>query len=106
MTICIEALHFQKLCLTFQQDTYVTTWYFDFLLKKIGLSILGKNTDELFKVFDDFQKAESPYKGYELYSSYFNKLFIKNNTALLIRLEVNLFIKSIRNLNQICEDHI
>ena len=54
-----------------------------------GVTFGLKNTDELFKVFDDFQKAESPYKGYELYSSYFNKLFIKKNTALLIRLEVN-----------------
>ena len=39
-------------------------------------------------IFDDFQKVESPYEGYDLYASYFNKLFIKNNTALLIRLEV------------------
>tara|TARA_Y100000385_G_scaffold181416_1_gene187375 strand:+ start:324 stop:2255 length:1932 start_codon:yes stop_codon:yes gene_type:complete len=54
-----------------------------------GVTFGLKNTDELFKVFDDFQKVKSPYKGYELYSSYFNKLFIKNNTALLIRLEVN-----------------
>ena len=54
-----------------------------------GVTFGLKNTDELFKVFDDFQKVKSPYKGYELYSSYFNKLFIKNNTAILIRLEVN-----------------
>ena len=54
-----------------------------------GVAFGLKNTDELFKVFDDFQKVESPYEGYDLYASYFNKLFIKNNTALLIRLEVN-----------------
>ena len=54
-----------------------------------GVTFGLKNTDELFKVFDDFQKAESPYEDYDLYTSYFNKLFIKNNTALLIRLEVN-----------------
>ena len=44
-----------------------------------GVAFGLKNTDELFKVFDDFQKVESPYEGYDLYASYFNKLFIKNN---------------------------
>lgn len=45
------------------------------------------NKDELFTVFDDFQREESKQEGVERYSSYFNQLIIKGSNALLIRVE-------------------
>lgn len=52
-----------------------------------GFTFGIKNKAELFLVFDDFEKIESPYPGTEFYSSYFNYLIIKGNSALLIRVE-------------------
>lgn len=52
-----------------------------------GFTFGIKNKEELFVVFDDFERIESPYTGIEFYSSYFNNLIIKGNTALLIRVE-------------------
>jgi len=54
-----------------------------------GVTFGLSNKEKLFEVFDDFDDEESIYEGYELYSSYFNKLFIKSGCALLIRLECN-----------------
>jgi len=52
-----------------------------------GFTFGIKNKEDLFVVFDDFERVESPYPGVEFYSSYFNNLIIKGNTALLIRVE-------------------
>lgn len=52
-----------------------------------GFTFGIKNKEELFVVFDDFERIESEYPGVEFYSSYFNNLIIKGNTALLIRVE-------------------
>lgn len=52
-----------------------------------GFTFGIKNKEELFVVFDDFERIESEYDGVEFYSSYFNNLIIKGNTALLIRVE-------------------
>lgn len=52
-----------------------------------GFTFGIKNKTDLFLVFDDFEKIESPYPGVEFYSSYFNNLIIKGNSALLIRVE-------------------
>jgi hypothetical protein len=41
----------------------------------------------LFEVFDDFQVVESPLIGLEIYGTFFNQLLIKDNLALLIRIE-------------------
>jgi len=41
----------------------------------------------LFQVFDDFQKLESDIPGLEIYGTFFNNLLIKDNNALLIRIE-------------------
>jgi hypothetical protein len=41
----------------------------------------------LFEVFDDFQTLESPIAGLEIYGTFFNQLLIKDNEALLIRIE-------------------
>lgn len=52
-----------------------------------GFTFGIKNKEELFVVFDDFDKLESPYPGVEFYGSYFNNLIIKGNLAILIRVE-------------------
>lgn len=52
-----------------------------------GFTFGVKNKADLFQVFDDFERIESPYEGVEFYGSYFNNLIIKGNSALLIRVE-------------------
>lgn len=52
-----------------------------------GFTFGISNKEQLFTVFDDFQKETSNQPGIERYSSYFNQLIIKNNTGLLIRIE-------------------
>jgi hypothetical protein len=41
----------------------------------------------LFEVFDDFQVVQSPLPGLEIYGTFFNQLLIKDNKAILIRIE-------------------
>lgn len=41
----------------------------------------------LFEVFDDFQDLESDIPGLAVYGTFFNNLLIKDNVALLIRIE-------------------
>lgn len=41
----------------------------------------------LFEVFDDFQVVQSPLAGLEIYGTFFNQLLIKDNKAILIRIE-------------------
>ena len=52
-----------------------------------GFTFGIKDKEQLFQVFDDFEKVQSPYPGTEFYSSYFNNLIIKGNSALLIRVD-------------------
>ena len=41
----------------------------------------------LFEVFDDFQELQSNIPGLKIYGTFFNHLLIKNNNAILIRIE-------------------
>ena len=41
----------------------------------------------LFEVFDDFQELQSTIPGLKIYGTFFNHLLIKNNNAILIRIE-------------------
>jgi len=52
-----------------------------------GFTFGIKNQQQLFEVFDDFQKLDMKYPGVEFYGSFFNNLIIKGNTAILIRIE-------------------
>ena len=52
-----------------------------------GFTFGLKSKEALFSVFDDFEKAKSPYDGTELYVSFFNNLLIKGNNAILIRVD-------------------
>ncbi|MFM7299590.1 MAG: hypothetical protein ACKO1R_00420, partial [Crocinitomicaceae bacterium] len=51
-----------------------------------GFSFGVKDTQQLFAIFDDFEPI-STLNGAEVYGSFFNNLVIKNNDALLIRVE-------------------
>jgi hypothetical protein len=52
-----------------------------------GFTFGIKNKEQLFEVFDDFERMKSPYPGVDFYGSYFNNLIISGNSALLIRVE-------------------
>ncbi|MFM7473751.1 MAG: hypothetical protein ACKO00_07525, partial [Crocinitomicaceae bacterium] len=51
-----------------------------------GFSFGVKDTHQLFAIFDDFELI-STLNGAKVYGSFFNNLVIKNNDALLIRVE-------------------
>ena len=52
-----------------------------------GFTFGVKSRDQLFQVFDDFQKLDLKYPGVDFYGTFFNNLIIKGNTAILIRIE-------------------
>jgi hypothetical protein len=52
-----------------------------------GFTFGIKDKEQLFVVFDDFEKLESPFDGVEFYGSFFNNLIIKDTSALLVRIE-------------------
>ncbi len=52
-----------------------------------GFTFGIKDKEQLFVVFDDFEKLESPFEGVEFYGSFFNNLIIKDASALLVRIE-------------------
>ena len=52
-----------------------------------GFTFGIKNKQQLFEVFDDFDKVESPIAGAEFYSSLSNYLIIKGNVGILMRVE-------------------
>lgn len=56
-------------------------------LELSGFTFGIKDRNQLFTVFDDFEKVESPYEGVDFYSSYFNSLIVRGTSALLVRVE-------------------
>jgi hypothetical protein len=52
-----------------------------------GFTFGVKSREQLFQVFDDFQKLDLKYPGVDFYGTFFNNLIIKGNTAILIRIE-------------------
>ena len=52
-----------------------------------GFTFGVKNSTSLFEVFDDFTEIYSNYSDVRQYGSFFNNLIIKDNTALLVRIE-------------------
>jgi hypothetical protein len=55
-----------------------------------GFTLGIKDKQDLFVVFDDFEKEQDLYPGVEFYSSYFNHLIIQGDAALLVRVEPNM----------------
>ena len=52
-----------------------------------GFTFGIKNKEQLFTVFDDFDKVESSINGLEFYTSLSNHLIIKGNIGILMRVE-------------------
>lgn len=57
----------------------------DFEISGFTFGISDKN--QLFRVFDDFDRVEGAIAGVEYYNNYFNHLMIRNNVGLLIRVD-------------------
>ena len=54
-----------------------------------GFSFGIENRDKLFEVFDDFESIPCNFEGVSLYASYFNRLAIKGNSGILLRVSPN-----------------
>jgi hypothetical protein len=52
-----------------------------------GFSFGIKDKNQLFVVFDDFEKMESSFENVDFYGSFFNNLIIKGSSGLLVRIE-------------------
>lgn len=52
-----------------------------------GFSFGVKSKEQLFNVFDDFEMLHKDFHGAQVYGSFFNNLIIRNESALLIRVE-------------------
>lgn len=59
----------------------------EFEISGFTFGISDKN--QLFRVFDDFDRVEGSIQGVEYYNNYFNHLMVKGNSALLIRVDAN-----------------
>lgn len=57
--------------------------------KVTGFTIGISNRDQFFEVFDDYEPTESNYPGVDFYQSYFNRIAIRGNAALVFRVEPN-----------------
>jgi hypothetical protein len=55
--------------------------------KVTGFTFGVTDRNQLFEVFDDFQPMKSDYPGVDFYESYFNRIAIKGNSAILFRVE-------------------
>ena len=53
------------------------------------LGILDR--EQFFQVFDDYSPAESNYTGVDFYESYFNRIAIRGNSAIVFRVEPNMY---------------
>lgn len=51
-----------------------------------GITFGVVDREKLFYIFDDFQKIESEIPGVEMYASYFNRLALVENNAILYRI--------------------
>ncbi|MFK7784044.1 MAG: hypothetical protein AB8B56_02950 [Crocinitomicaceae bacterium] len=53
------------------------------------LGIADRQT--FFEVFDDYEKTESNYSGVEFYQSYFNRIAVRGNSAIIFRIEPSFY---------------
>ncbi len=58
-----------------------------FTYELTGFTFGVSDQKALFEVFDDFQELQSNIPGLNIYGTFFNHLLIKNNLAILIRIE-------------------
>ncbi|GAB5417426.1 MAG: hypothetical protein Crog4KO_30080 [Crocinitomicaceae bacterium] len=54
-----------------------------------GLTFGVEDKERLFRIFDDFERIDSRIDGVEMHASYFNRLALQNNNAVLYRVTPN-----------------
>lgn len=59
--------------------------------KVTGFTIGIANREQFFEVFDDYEPTESNYEGVDFYESYFNRIAIRGNSAIVFRVEPNYY---------------
>lgn len=59
--------------------------------KVSGFTLGIADREQFFEVFDDYEPAESNYPGIDFYESYFNRIAIRGNSAIVFRVEPNYF---------------
>lgn len=59
--------------------------------KVSGFTLGIADRKQFFEVFDDYEPAESNYPGIDFYESYFNRIAIRGNSAIVFRVEPNYF---------------
>ncbi len=56
-----------------------------------GFTMGISNREQFFQVFDDYTPVESNYSGVDFYESYFNRIAIRGNSAIIFRAEPNMY---------------
>lgn len=56
-----------------------------------GFTLGMLDREQFFQVFDDYTPAESNYAGVDFYESYFNRIAIRGNSAIVFRVEPNMY---------------
>ncbi|MCJ8290206.1 MAG: hypothetical protein HRT58_11135 [Crocinitomicaceae bacterium] len=56
-----------------------------------GFTLGMLDREQFFQVFDDYTPAESNYAGVDFYESYFNRIAIRGNSAIIFRVEPNMY---------------
>jgi len=56
-----------------------------------GFTLGIADREKFFEVFDDYEKIESDYPGVDFYQSYFNRIAVRGNSAIVFRVEPNFF---------------
>lgn len=56
-----------------------------------GFTMGISNRTQFFEVFDDYAPVESNYAGVDFYESYFNRIAIRGNSAIVFRVEPSMY---------------
>ncbi len=56
-----------------------------------GFTLGISDREKFFQVFDDYEKMESGYAGVDFYESYFNRIAIRGNSAIVFRVEPSFY---------------
>jgi hypothetical protein len=59
--------------------------------KVSGFTLGISDRDKFFEVFDDYEKTESNYAGVDFYKSYFNRIAVRGESAIVFRVEPNFY---------------
>lgn len=56
-----------------------------------GFTMGISDRTQFFEVFDDYTPVDSDYEGVDFYESYFNRIAIRGNSAIVFRVEPNMY---------------